>query len=153
MAKVQPNFSWQKYEGAAEDQQEQFQYQLQSEHIVTANAINSTIDDLSYFTKERITSELWIDNQKINTLTITGLIVNSATTSYPLPSTIRTIIGMSGTMQDAVPMTTAGYPLPYIDAGGNDVILSVDPTHLYIQEVNGVWGGYTFFVTLKYTKV
>ena len=43
--KLQPNFSWQKYEGKPEDQKQQFQYQLQTQHIVVANSVNGTIDD------------------------------------------------------------------------------------------------------------
>lgn len=65
MSKLQPNFSWQKYEGKPEQREEQFQYRLQQMHVVTANAINATIDDISYTTQQRLTGETWIDGKAI----------------------------------------------------------------------------------------
>src|SRR5260221_129240 len=66
--KLQPNFSWQKYEGSEEDQKSQFQYQLMQQHVVVANSTNSTIDDLSFWTRERQTSYTWVNNLPIYTL-------------------------------------------------------------------------------------
>lgn len=88
--KLQPNFSWQKYEGAPEDSKEQFQFQLQQEHIGVANAINATIDDLSYFTRDRQTGFRWIDNTPIYTKTI-------ATSAWTMVGTLNTIsLGITG---------------------------------------------------------
>ena len=79
--KLQPNFSWQKYEGQPEQQREQFQYQLQSQHIQVANSVNTTIDDESYWTRERMTAFTWIDGSAIWTKTITGTIVAGVSTT------------------------------------------------------------------------
>lgn len=68
--KLQPNFSWQKYEGAPEDKEEQFQNQLQQQHIQVANSVNATIDDESYWTRERQTSFTWINGKPIFTKTV-----------------------------------------------------------------------------------
>src|SRR5689334_20582789 len=72
--KLQPNFSWQKYEGEPEDQRQQFQYQLQNQHIQVANSVNATIDDESFFTRERMTSFTWTDGKAIWKKTISGTI-------------------------------------------------------------------------------
>ena len=69
MGKLQPNFSWQKYEGQPEDQKQQFQYQLQTQHIQVANSVNTIIDDESFFLRERQTSFAWVNNNAIWTLT------------------------------------------------------------------------------------
>lgn len=88
--KLQPNFSWQKYEGKPEDQKTQFQYQLQSQHILVSNSVNATIDDESYFTRERQTSFTWVSNKPIYTKTV-------ATQAWTSGGTINTIpLGISG---------------------------------------------------------
>src|ERR1700733_8109797 len=116
MAKLQPQFSWQKYEGQPEDQKQQFQYQLQQHHVLISNSINATIDDISYFSRQRATSETWIDNRQIYKLTLSGTIVGSADTSYTHGIVgLRTFIKSEGSAQNAIPMTVKGIPLPYID--------------------------------------
>jgi len=88
--KLQPNFSWQKYEGQPEDQKQQFQYQLQNQHIQVSNAVNATIDDLSFFTRERQTAFTWVNNKPILTKTL-------PTSSWVAVGTLNAIpLGISG---------------------------------------------------------
>ena len=68
--KLQPEFSFQKYESNKEDQSQQFQYQLQQEHIQVSNTTNSTIDDLSFWPRERMTSFTWVNSKPIFTKTV-----------------------------------------------------------------------------------
>jgi hypothetical protein len=154
MPKVQPNFSWQKFEGTPEDKEDQFQHQLQQEHIVVANSINTTIDDLSFFTTERVTGFLWVNNAPIYTKTIQGQIVGSVDTAYPTGITgLVTLVDLKGTAQNASILTT-GIPLPYLDpdAIANGVGIYLSGTDLHVNAGNGTWNNYFFSVTLRYTK-
>lgn len=150
--KLQPNFSWQKYLDNEQDSGDQFQFQLQEQHKLAANAINATIDDISYWTDEKPTGETWIDLKQIFTKTLTGTIVGTAVTTYPLGSTISTLVSMTGTMQDTVPMTSMGMPLPFINNAGQDVGIFTSPTVVSVDAFDNTWAGYTFYITLKYTK-
>ncbi len=155
MGKLQPNFSWQKYEGKEEDQKQQFQYQLQSQHIQVANSVNTTIDDESFWTRERQTSFTWVDGRAIWTKTITGLLVGTAVTPYVHGITgIYTVIDITATAQNAVPMTTVGFTLPFVDpvTPANNVGLYIDNTQIVITTVSNAFNGYTFYATIKYTK-
>jgi hypothetical protein len=152
--KVQPNFSWQKYEGKPEDQRQQFQFQLQQQHITLANAINATIDDISYFTKERQTGETWINSKAIWNKTITGTIVGTADTAYPLGvDGINQMVRINGIMQNAGAFADAE-PIPYLDPTAlvSGVGLYVSGTDLHINAGDGTFTGYQFAVTIQYTK-
>jgi hypothetical protein len=159
MTKLQPNFSWQKYEGKPEDQKEQFQHQLQNQHIKVSNAVNATIDDISYFLRERPTGESWIDNTQIFTKTLTGLIaVNGGDTLVPTGIVgMNTLISLSGSCQLSSPTAGAANPLPYVDPltllNSIGLYLLTNGTVLGIRSGNGSFVGFTFYVTIKYTKV
>jgi len=156
MGKLQPNFSWQKYEGKPEDQKEQFQYQLQNQHIQVSNSVNATIDDESYFTRQRQTAFTWIDNKPIWTKTITGVIVGTAVTPYAHGVTgIDKLIRIEGSAQNASPMTTFAIPLPYVDPVVvlNGIGVFVDPVNINLNVGNNVWANYVFSVTIYYTKI
>ncbi len=153
--KLQPNFSWQKYEGKPEDYNEQFQYQLQQQHIQVANSVNATIDDESYNTRERQTSFTWVDGYPIYKKTISGVIVGTAVTTYAHGiSKLRKIVEIQGTAQNAEPMTVDAFPLPYFDPttllDGIGVYMTVD--HVVLTTGNGTWNNYKFSVTIYYTK-
>lgn len=155
MAKLQPNFSWQKYEGEPEDQKNQFQYQLQQQHIVVANSVNATIDDESYFTRERQTSFTWLDNKPIWTKTISGTIVGTAVTPYPHGITgIDTVVALTGSAQRQKPLTNIAVPLPYLDPTtlANSVGLDMDTTKIYLDAPNNAKNNFLFSVTIYYTK-
>ena len=162
MGKLQPNFSWQKYEGEPEDQREQFQYQLQSQHIQVSNSVNATIDDESFWTKERPTAFTWINGKQIYTKTITGVIVGTAATPYATSITGLTgLVRIEGIMQNTGTLTDAE-PLPYLDptslAAGVGVYVQIaivsglQVVTLYINAGNNDFSGYSFAVTIEYTK-
>lgn len=153
--KLQPNFSWQKYEGKPEDQKEQFQYQLQSQHIQVANSVNATIDDESYWTRQRQTAFTWIDSKPIWTKTITGVIVGTAITSYPHGITnIDKVVHLEGSAQDALPMATFALPLPHISPTVllNSIGVFADPVNINLNVGNNAFAGYVFSATIYYTK-
>lgn len=156
MGKLQPNYSWQKYEGEPEDQREQFQYQLMNQHIQVANSVNATIDDDSFFVRERQTSFTWLDNRPIYTKTVTGTLTNApGTNSVPHGITgLRTLVSLSGTAQNATPMTALGFPLPYNDVNitANGIGLFIDTANVVVTAGNSAWLNYTFHVTIEYTK-
>lgn len=154
--KLQPNFSWQKYEGKEENQKQQFQYQLQQQHIQVSNTTNATIDDASYWTRERMTAFTWVDGKAIWTKTLTTTLTVAANNPVPHGITgIDRVVGLHGVTQDAVPLATLGLPLPYVDVTAADpIVLSVDPTNINITLVVGsAWVGYVAQVTIEFTKV
>lgn len=156
MGKLQPNFSWQKYEGRPEDQKEQFQYQLQQEHIVVANSVNATIDDESYFTKERQTSFTWINGRPIftKTFTMTLAILGNNTINHNIIG-IAQVVGLHGIVQNAIPLSTLALPLPYSDTTSlaNQIALFTSPTQITIAlNASSPWQNYLAQVTIEYTK-
>jgi hypothetical protein len=159
--KLQPVFSWQKYEGTEESQKEQFQYQLQTQFTQVSNAVNTTIDDESYFLTERQTSFTWVQTQgsrppqliwKVTVpvvWNIGGLLsTNALPVKLALGQTI-TVVDMTCTLVNG----TTAIPVPYVDttALANQINLSVVGTDAVL--VAGVdrsaWAGY---VTVYYTK-
>lgn len=155
--KLQPNFSWQKYEGQPEQQREQFQYQLQSQHIQVANSVNTTIDDESYWTRERMTAFTWIDGSAIWTKTITGTIVAgvSTTSSYPHGITgIAKVVGIDGFAQDTIPFGSTGIPIPYVNAivASLNIGIYINATNVNLTTNSAGFNGYSFSVTIYYTK-
>jgi hypothetical protein len=156
MGKLQPNFSWQKYEGKEEDQKEQFQYQLQTQHIVVANSVNATIDDESYFTRERMTSFTWTDGRAIWSKTLTGTISAAPgdnAVNHGI-SGIRTVVRLEGTAQDATPLAAFALPLGYVDptTPADGLGLFATPTQVVVRAGSATWANYAFAVTIYYTK-
>jgi len=155
MGKLQPNFSWQKYEGKQEDQKEQFQYQLQAMFIQIANTTNSTIDDASFFTRERQTSETWLAGQPIFTKTIVVTMPNAGTSSTPHGiTTIVTEVSLSGQAQPSTfPASGQAIPLPYVNSASkaNDIEINIDNTNVNVKS-GANYSTYTGTVTIKYTK-
>lgn len=156
MGKLQPNFSWQKYEGEPEDQREQFQYQLQSQHIQVANSVNTTIDDESYWTRERPTAFTWIDGRQIYTKTISGTITTAPGNTQVAHGItgMRNVVAIHGTVQNTIPLSTFAFPLPYLDPAtlANGIGVYIDPTNVNITTGNATWLNYLFYVTIEYTK-
>jgi len=153
--KLQPNFSWQKYEGDPEDQRNQFQYQLQNQHVLVSNAINSTINDLSFFTSERMTGFTWTDNKAIWTKTLTGTLSSGPNNIAHGITKFSQIIDISGSAQDAIPFSTQAIPLPYVSitALNQQIEIEVTATNIVITVGAASPGiNYLFQVTLRYTK-
>lgn len=154
--KLQPNFSWQKYEGTQENQREQFQYQLQQQHILVANAVNATIGDESYWTRERPTAFTWLDGTQIWTRTVTGTLAGTSTnaTAHGV-SGINRVVRIHGTAQAAEPLSAFALDLPYLDPNtlANGLGLYMDSTNVYVNAGNNTWAGYLFSITFEYTKI
>lgn len=154
--KLAPNFSWQKYADNDLTNDQQFEYQLQQSWIQIANSINTTINDLSFWTRERPTDFTWIDQTPIFTKTFTGVIsvapgdsvVNHGITG------LRTLISIEGTIQDAIPLAILGLPVPYVDpvTPADSIGISVTPTTFIIRTASATWLNYTYNITMKYTK-
>lgn len=157
MSKLQPNFSWQKYEGKPEDQWEQFEYQLMQQHILAANAINATIDDSSNWSRERQTSFTWVDGKPIYTKTFQGTITLApgATVINHQIIGLNVLVRIGGGAQDAYPLAVAGIPLPHVDPNvlANSVGISVNPTQIFIVTANAQWLNYLYSITIEYTKL
>lgn len=160
--KLQPNFSWQKYEGQPEDQRTQFQFQLQNQHIQVANSVNATIDDESFFNRERMTSFTWTDGRAIWKQTVTGtIIVGGGDNPAPMKvnGAINTLVEITGSFQNTTPLAGFAFPIPYLDALGfsNSVGVylndSSSPPTINVRAGDSAWLGYTFNVTIYYTKV
>lgn len=155
--KLQPNFSWQKYEGEPESQKEQFQYQLQQQHVQVANTTNADIDDSSFWTRERGTAWTWTNGKQIYTktitLTLTALGANAQ--NHGITGIVQ-VVWAYGIAQDAVPLSVSAVPIPTGDpsAANDGILLTVTPTQVVVT-INGAasaWQNYVAFVTLGYTK-
>jgi hypothetical protein len=151
--KLQPNFSWQKYEGKPEDQANQFQYQLQSMHLNTSNAINTTIDDLSFWTRERPTAFTWVDNKPIYTKTI-------VTQNWTAGGTVNTIpTGIIGSfylinMVCVISNGTISLLMPNLDVAvaANNISIVRNGTDIILTSGGTNYSTYSGYVTIYYTK-
>jgi hypothetical protein len=154
--KLQPNFSWQKYEGEEEDKQHQFQFQLQRQHTLVSNAINTTIDDLSYWNREKQTSFTWIDLRPIYTKSIaTGPlpIVGSITVATGISGAF-TVISIEACVSDGSSAASNTLPLPYLDVavGANSVGIVRNGTDIVITTGGTDRSAYSGYITLNYVK-
>lgn len=158
--KLQPVFSWQKYEGEPETQNEQFQYQLQTQHGLVANSVNGTVDDLGFYLKEYQTSFIWVTGLAIWKATVPVVWAGGGLTSTnALPITLTrnqnsvlqtlTVIDMFCVLNSG----TTFIPVPYVDttAFANQISLSVVGLNavLIAGSDRSAWSGY---VTVYYTK-
>ncbi len=155
--KLQPNFSWQKYETKPENFIEQFQYQLQTEHIQVANSVNATIDDLSFFTRERQTSFAWVNGKPIWKKTLATVTWGGGGTTNTIPMSIAlkpgetlNIIRFEATISNG----TNTFPLPYIDVAvaANSIQLARVGTNIVITSGGTNYSTYSGYVTIYYTK-
>ena len=155
--KLQTNFAWQKYEGDPENQKNEFQYQLQNQHVQVSNAVNSTIDDDSFFLRERQTAFTWVAGAPRNA--IWKVTVPTATWSagppfnnvITLPITGSfTVIFMFGTISNG----TTTINLPHVDstAVGNGVSIVRTGTTVTLTTQNAATTAFSGFVTVYYTK-
>ena len=155
--KLQPNFSWQKYEGKPEDQKEQFQYQLQSQHIQVANSVNATIDDESFFTRERQTAFAWVTNKPIWTKTIatsswTG---GGITNTIPLGITGEfTVIDMVCCISDGALAASNTLLMPHLDvvAAANSIGIVRNGTNIILKSGGTDRSAYSGYVTVYFIK-
>lgn len=157
--KLQPNFSWQKYEKNAEDQQEQFQYQLQQEHILIANSVNATIDDESFFTRERMTAFTWVNNKPIftKTLLVPGGAGWVAGVLNTVPTGITaanfTVIDLVCCISDGTTAASTTLSLPHLDTVAANIITIVRVgTDIIIASGGTNRSAFSGYVTVYYIK-
>lgn len=157
MSKLQPNFSWQKYEGASEDEKEQFQYQLQREHIVVSNAINTTVDDISYFTNERKTSIVWVNNTYVYTKSISTQSWTAVGTVNTIPLGITgnfTVIDMVCCISNGTSSSSTTLLLPNLDVtiAANSISIKRVGTNVVLTSGGTDYSAYSGYVTVYYVK-
>lgn len=155
--KLQPNFSWQKYEGKPEDQKEQFQYQLQQQHIQVANSVNATIDDESFFTRERMTAFTWVNNKPIWTKTIatSAWTVGGTVNVIPLGiSSNFTVIDIVCCISDGNLSTSNTLLLPHIDVAtpANEISIVRNGTNITLTSGGTNRSAYSGYVTVYFIK-
>lgn len=155
--KLQPNFSWQKYEGSPENQAEQFQYQLQAEHIQVANTTNSTIDDASFFTRERQTSFTWVDGRPIwkKSLATVNWAGGGTTNTIPLGITGNfTVIAIDAAISNGTLSTSNTLPLPYLDVAvaANNIGITRTGTNIVITSGGTNYSTYSGYVTVYFVR-
>ena len=154
--KLQPNFSWQKYEGKPEDQKEQFQFQLQQQHILVANAINTTINDLSFFSTERETAFTWVDNKRIWTKTVPTSVWTSGGTINTIPMGI-TKAGQTLTITNIVcALNNANITLmiPHTDVTtpANAISMTRSGDNIIFTSGGSNFSAFSGYVTIYYTR-
>lgn len=155
--KLQPNFSWQKYEGKDEDQKEQFQYQLQQQHIVVANSVNATIDDESFFTRERQTSFTWVNNKPIFTKTLPTSAWTAGGTINTIPLGIVgnfTVIDMVCCISNGTLSSSDTLLMPHIDVNtqANEVSIVRNGTNIILTSGGTNRSAFSGYVTIYYIK-
>lgn len=155
--KLQPNFSWQKYEGKSEDQKEQFQYQLESQHVQVANSVNATIDDESYFTRERMTAFTWVDNKPIWKKSLATGPLPATATSIVIATGITgpfTVIKIECCVSDGALAASNTLLLPHIDPSStaNEVSIVRNGTNIVITSGGTNRSTFSGYVTIYYTK-
>lgn len=157
MTKLQTNFSFQSFQPDNEDSKRQFIYQLQTLFTNVSNATNATIDDMSYWSRERATGETWIDGTQIYTKTVTGTITGNTTSVAHGLTNIQRFVEIVGTLTTGEPISgTANATVPIPLGSTSDplnIYVQADATNVTVQLTGATWLGLTFYVTLKYTKV
>lgn len=153
--KLQPNFSWQKYEGKPEDQKQQFQYQLQSQHIQVSNSVNTTIDDESFFLRERMTSFTWVNNKPIWTKTIptSAWVVNVNTIPLGLTGNF-TIIDMVCCISNGSLSSSTTLLLPNLDVAvaANNISIRRVAGNIILTSGGTNYAAYSGYVTVYFIK-
>lgn len=158
MGKLQPNFSWQKYEGKPEDQKEQFQYQLQQQHILVSNAINNTVDDLSLWTRERQTGFSWVNGAKplwtksIATSAWTGV---GTVNTIPLGITGNfTVVGMVCLISDGALSTSTTLMMPHVDVAvaANEISIIRTATDVILTSGGTDYSAFSGYLTVTFIK-
>ena len=156
--KLQPNFSWQKYEGKPENQKEQFQYQLQTQHILVANSINTTIDDLSFFTRERVTGFSWVNQQPIWTKTLATAAWGGGGTTNTIPLGITaanfTIIKIEGCISNGNLPTSNTLVLPNLDVAlaANEISITRTGANIVLTSGGTNYSTYSGYITVYFVK-
>lgn len=153
MTKLQTNFSFQSFQLDTDDSKRQFIYQLQTMFTNVSNSTNATIDDVSYWSRERATGFTWIDGSQIYTKTISGQISGVGINSVAHGVTIAQLVSVKGILVNADPLTL-GFSLPFVDpvTPADNIGLTVTATNINVNAGSGTYTGYKFYVTIEYTR-
>lgn len=156
MSKLQPNFSWQKYEGKPEDQREQFQYQLQQQHILVSNALNATVDDMSFWTRERQTGYTWVNNRPVYTKTLATVAWTAVGTQNVIPLGITgnfTVINMVCCISDGALSSSNTLLMPHLDlVAANQVSIVRNGTNVVLSSGGADRSAFSGYLTVYYIK-
>lgn len=157
MGKLQPVFSWQKYEGKPEDRTEQFQYQLQSQYIQISNSVNATIDDESFFTRERQTSFSWVTGKPLWTKTIptSAWAGGGLTNTIPLGiSGNFTVVDMICCISDGALSSSNTLLLPHLDiaVAANSVSIVRNGTNVVLSSGGTNRSAFSGYLTVFFVK-
>ncbi len=155
--KLPPNFSWQKYDDDKLTREQQFQYQLQRMYIEIANAINTNVNDESFWLEERMTAFTWVDSKPIWTKTLATVAWIGAGTSNIIPLNIQgnfTIVYMSGTLSDGTLSSSNTLSLPHLDPayGPGSIGYVRNGTNIVISTSGTDYSAFSGFVTVYFTK-
>lgn len=156
MSKLQTNFSWQKYEGKPEDQREQFQYQLQQQHILVSNALNATVDDMSFWTRERQTGYTWVNNRPVYTKTLATVAWTAGGTQNVIPLGITgnfTVVNMVCCISDGTLSSSNTLLMPHLDVVvANQVSIVRNGTNVVLSSGGSNRSAFSGYVTVYYIK-
>jgi hypothetical protein len=162
--KLQPNFSWQKYEGTDENQKQQFQYQLMQQHVLVANSVNGTVNDISFWGRERRTGYTWVIDKPVWTLTLPTTAWTSTGTINTIPLGIVTlpapaaggfvVIDIVCDISNGTLATSTTLPLPYLDpaTGTNSIGIKRVGQSIVITSGGFNYSAYSGYVTVYYYK-
>lgn len=155
--KLQPNFSYQKYESKPEDAAEQFQHQLMREHILVANSINATIDDISFWTTERETSRTWVDGRRIWTVSVPLTTWGGGGTTNAVTLPIAgdfTVIDIQCAISNGVLSTSTTVNIPHVDVSvaANEIMIVRNGLTVNITSGGTNYSTYMGYVTVYYVK-
>lgn len=157
--KLPPNFTLQKFTGDPRDKDEQLLFQIQQLYIQIANSQNSSIDDASYFLKERVTSDIWIDGKHVWTYTVATGALNAGTTAVTLgitagPTGYLDVFKIDAVVSNGMTTASNSLPLPYLDVttAANSIQLVRNGLTVNIISGGTNYAAYSGYVTVYYTK-
>ena len=157
MSKIQPVFSWQKYEGLEEDQRTQFQFQLQQQHIVVANGLNSTVDDSSTFLTARQTGFTWLGAKAIWTKTIATTAWTAGGTVNTIPLGIDgnfTVIAMTCCISDGATAASNTLQMPHVDVAvaANQISITRQGTNVFLRSGGTDRSAFSGYLTVNFIR-
>lgn len=158
MSRLQPNFPWQKYddENSSQDEDEQFQYQQQRQFTTIANAINTTIDQLSYSTNEVPTPFTWIDGSQIfkKSLLIAALPAGPTTIATGITDAKFTVVYMQACVSNGDLSSSITLNLPHLDVAvaANEISIVRNGTDIVITTGGTNYSAYSGYVQIFYIK-
>ena len=159
--KLQWNFSWQAYEDGETSKEDQFAFQLQNQYNLIANSVNATIDDESFYLRERATSYTWVGHQQIYTKTLATVAWTAAGTVNIIPLGITggttgnfRIVKIDGFIDNGALSTSTTLVLPDLDVttASNDIQMTRVGETITLTSGGMNYSTYSGYVTVYYIK-